>query len=105
MTARRRYKLPGQYAPSPSVRSRWPLCLNLGGSFLYKESGERKEGEYKRCGALPGRTELNPRLLPTERHSQLILVGNSDPTVHPRAVALGHSPDSEALQIDRGHQL
>jgi hypothetical protein len=53
----------------PSVRSRWPLCLNedLGGSFLYKENGEGKEVEekvkYKRCGVMTARNELNPRLL------------------------------------------
>jgi hypothetical protein len=80
MTARGRYKPHRQYAPS--VRSRWPLCLNenLGGSFLYKESGEGKEGgvKYKRCGVIPGRTELNPRLLPTHLPSQLLFVGNSE---------------------------
>ncbi len=47
MTARRMYKLPRQY--HPFVRYRWPLCLseNISGSFLHKESGERKEGEGK----------------------------------------------------------
>ena len=54
------HKLHRQYPPS--LRSRWPLCLNenLGESFFYKESGERKEVEwdvtYKRCEVMPGRT-------------------------------------------------
>jgi len=73
-----RYKPRRQYPPS--VRSRWPLCLNVDGSFLYKESGERKEGgSINEVGFLPGRTELNPRLLPIHLPSQLLLVGNSKP--------------------------
>jgi hypothetical protein len=47
---------------------------------LYKESGERKEGGDKRCGVMPRRTELNPRLLPTHLPSKLLFMGNSEPS-------------------------
>jgi hypothetical protein len=47
MTARVRYQPRLQYPPLSVLAGLYCLNKNLGGSFLYKESGERKEGEGK----------------------------------------------------------
>ena len=47
--------------------------------FCTKRAAREKRGGNKRCGVMPGRTELNPRLLPTHLPSQLLFVGNSEP--------------------------
>ena len=85
--ARGRYKPHSQYTPPLSVLAGLFVYKNLGGSFYTKRAAREKRGRDKRCGVMPSRTELNPRLLPTHLPSQLLFVGNSEPLIGPNFIS------------------